>query len=315
MGAATLPRRASGEAGGLPPRRINGRLAPEEMFPAGLPGYRTRWERMPSGERIRVVETGPEDGPAVVFVGGWGCSVWDFNRTLAPVAAAGFRVLAIDPRGHGLSDMPGDEALYTTEAMVRHMSEVLDVLELPRASIVGHSMGGAIAVHLALRSPDRIAALVLISAVGLGIARPAEILRDLSPRWIIRLGRIALRRTVIALGLRFVYGPLASIDDRNVDEYWAPSQFDGFVPAMRSLLHHFRWTPFTSEELARVEAPMLSIRGGHDRIVRAPNLRPVPGPAFRELIVPEAGHLSHDEAPARVNEQIIAFLQEQRTRM
>lgn len=290
--------------------RVKGRLAPEAMFPAGISGYRARRERLGTGERVRVVEIGPEDGSPVVFIPGWSCSAWDFNKTLGPVAAAGFRAIAIDPRGHGLSDMPRGDALYTTDALVGHLSATLDVLGLARASIVGHSMGGALAVHLALRESRRVTAVVLLSAVGLGAVPPAAFGRALSARWLDSVSRMALRRWVVAVGLNLVYGPHTRVDARNVDEYWAPSQFEGFVPAMRAALHGFRWTPFSREELARVTPPTLVIRGGHDGVVRAPH-PPMELPAtFREMMVAEAGHLPHDEAPARVNAAIVDFLRE-----
>lgn len=281
------------------------------MFPAGRSGYRARQERLGSGERVRVVEIGPEDGSPVVFIPGWSCSAWDFNKTLGPVATAGFRAIAIDPRGHGLSDIPPGDALYSTDALVGHLSATLDLLGLARAAIVGHSMGGALAVHLALREPRRVTSVVLLSAVGLGAVPPAAFGKALSARWLDPISRMALRRWVVAVGLRMVYGPHTRVNARNVDEYWAPSQFEGFVPAMRAALHGFRWTPFTRDELARVTAPTLVIRGAHDGVVRAPQPRMELPPTFREMMVAEAGHLPHDEAPARVNAAIVDFLREQ----
>src|SRR5687768_15556208 len=229
------------------------------MFPAGLDGYRVRMLPLPSNERVRVVEAGPESGPPVVFICGWGCSVWDFNRTLAPVAQAGHRAIAIDPRGHGLSEMPGDASLYTTDAMVQQLTDALDALGLRQVSLVGHSMGGALAAHLALRDPDRVRSLVLISAVGFGDTPIAAFGRMCLPEWAIPLARAAFRRSVVAAGLHLLYESGRHADSRNIDEYWAPSQFHGFVPAMRALLHGFRWSRFTSDEVARIAVPCLVI--------------------------------------------------------
>ena len=287
---------------------MRGRLAPDAMFPAGLPGYVTRSLALPGGERVRVLELGPPTGAPVVFVSGWGCSMWDFNRTLAPVANAGHHVIAVDPRGHGLSDMPGDPSLYATNAMVRHLREIVDALGLARASFVGHSMGGALVAEFALAHPERVRALVPISAVGFGDTPVAELGRRCSPAWTIPLARFGLRRSAVAAGLRMLYMARSHADPRNIDEYWAPSQFGSFVPAMRALLHRFRWTRFTDAEIARLSMPCLVIRGGRDPVVR-PSRPPVPiPPAGRELTIAEAGHLPHDEAAERVNAAIIAFL-------
>ena len=289
-------------------RRVRGRLAPDAMFPAGLPGYRVLMQPLPSGERVRVVEAGPTSAPPVVLVPGWGCSAWDFNRTIAPLANAGHRVIAIDPRGHGLSDMPDDASLYATDAMVLQLRDVLDVLGLDQPSIIGHSMGGALAMHLALAAPERVQSLVLISAVGFGDTPIAHFGRVCSPSLVTPVLRRAFRRWVVAAGLHLLYRTTGHADERNVDEYWAPSQFDGFVPAMRALLHRFRWSRFTAGEIARLAMPCLIVRGGRDGVVR-PCEPPMPmPPAGRELVIGEAGHLPHDEAPDRVNAEILSVL-------
>ena len=280
------------------------------MFPAGMPGYEVRSLEVASGERIRVVEAGPASGRPVLFIPGWGCSIWDFNRTLAPVAEAGFRAIAIDLRGHGLSDIPGDDSLYRTDALVRHLGDVFDALELSHAAIIGHSMGGALAVHFALARPDTVRSLVLISPVGFGDTHVAMLGRTCTPPWVTPLARLTFRRWTVAAGLRLLYRTPGHADARNVDEYWAPSQFQGFVPAMRAVLHGFRWTRFTDAEIARLGTPCLLVRGGRDPVVR-PSRPPVPvPPAGRELRIAEAGHLPHDEAAGRVNPAIIAFLSE-----
>ncbi len=287
---------------------VRGRLAPEAMFPAGIPGYRVRFETLRSGERVRVVELGPEDGQPIVFIGGLGCCAWDHNRTYPAMASAGYRSIAVDLRGHGLSDMPVDDALYATDAMVAHVIEVLDVLDVARPVIVGHSMGGALAVHVSLRAPGRARALVLISAIGFGVALPPEIGRVLARRWTIPAARLLVRRWVIALGLRVLYVANDRVDARNIDEYWAPSQFAGFVPAMRALLEHFRWSRFTPDEISRIGVPCLLVRGGRDPIVARPLDAVRLPPGSRELMVEDAGHLPHDETPEIVNSALLEFL-------
>lgn len=288
--------------------RVRGRLAPPSMFPAGLPEYRTRIVELQGRERVRIVERGDRDALPVVFLPGWGCPVWDFHRTMPAVADAGFRAIAIDLRGHGLSDMPADPARYRTDAMVAQVLDVLDAIGVRRVALAGHSMGGALATHLAMREPDRVRALALFAPIGFGNARAAELGRLLSPAWTIPISRLLLRRAVIAAGLLTLYGNKALVDRRNVDEYWAPSQFDGFVPAMRALLHEFRWTRFTDAEIAGIALPGLLVRGRRDPIVLRP-WTPASLPAgWREIVLDDVGHLPHDEAPAAVNAALIEML-------
>src|SRR5450759_3435188 len=78
-------------------------LNPGEMFPAGEPDYRVSFPRLRSGIKIRAVERGDPASPPVVLVHGWGCSSYTFHRNMPALAGAGFRAIAVDLKGHGLS--------------------------------------------------------------------------------------------------------------------------------------------------------------------------------------------------------------------
>jgi pimeloyl-ACP methyl ester carboxylesterase len=265
---------------------------------------------LPSGEHVRVVETGFSRGRPIIFLHGWGACAWTFNRMLPAVAAAGFRAIAIDLRGHGLSGKPVGHAPYTTGAIVEQVEQALDVLGLDRPAVVGHSMGAAVAMHVVLRERRAVRGIALLAPVGFGTARHVVLARSLSPAWTAPVSRLALRRGVVARILDATYGTLGSYDERDVDELWAPAQFPGFVPAMRHLVHHFRWTPFTWEELLAVRTPALVIRGDADGLIAPPTESLARYAGAREMIIPGAGHLVHDEAAAEVNATLIRFLDE-----
>jgi pimeloyl-ACP methyl ester carboxylesterase len=281
------------------------------MFPAGDPVYRVTFVTLGSGERARVIETGPPAGQAVLCVGGWACSVWDFHRTLPALAAAGYRAISLDLRGQGLSDKPVDDDLYTTEALVQYVREIVDVLAIGCPVLIGHSMGGAIVCHLAMQAPERCSAVALISPVGFGDIPVARLGRVLSPPWVPL--RWMLRRSVVGIGMRVLYTNDACVTARNVDEYWAPSQFSSFIPAQRAALHRFRWTPFSAAELERMKTPCLIIQGARDPVVRAPPSPRVLPPTFRELVIAGAGHLPHDEAPEIAHAALLDFLANRNT--
>ena len=75
------------------------------------------------------------------------------------------RALAIDLRGHGKSAVPRDRD-YSVDAFVKDLEAVVDKLKLPRVVLVGHSLGGAVAIKYAGRHPDRVAGLVVVGAPG-----------------------------------------------------------------------------------------------------------------------------------------------------
>jgi 4,5:9,10-diseco-3-hydroxy-5,9,17-trioxoandrosta-1(10),2-diene-4-oate hydrolase len=104
------------------------------------------------GLRLRYIEEG--EGPAVLLLHGasLGSSADVFIRNLAPLARAGFRAIAFDQPGFGLSDVPRDlSAAYRRESIPKFM----DALGLKKAALVGHSQAGNPAVQLALKEPVR----------------------------------------------------------------------------------------------------------------------------------------------------------------
>jgi 2-hydroxymuconate-semialdehyde hydrolase len=104
--------------------------------------------------------------PALLLHGsGPGVSAWANWRTALPGLSAGRRVLAPDIVGFGYTDRP-DGFTYTRENWVAHLIGFLDALDLEKISLVGNSFGGALALWLAHRHPERVHRLVLMGSVG-----------------------------------------------------------------------------------------------------------------------------------------------------
>src|SRR6202158_2862715 len=111
------------------------------------------------GLRIRYIEEG--EGPPVIFLHGasLGSSADVFIRNLTPLARAGFRAIAFDQPGFGLSDVPADlSAAYRRDSIPKFM----DALGLKKAALVGHSQAGNPAVQLALKEPARYSHIVVL---------------------------------------------------------------------------------------------------------------------------------------------------------
>ena len=131
-------------------------------------------------------------GPALVLIPGLGYNGWMYSHMI-PGLAEHFQVISIDNRGSGLSDKPAGP--YTAQMLAADVIGLLDAFDLPKAHIVGHSMGGFIAQALAIDYPDRVDRLVL-SATNFGgphhvpITPPAmAVLTDVSGDPIERLRR------------------------------------------------------------------------------------------------------------------------------
>jgi len=287
---------------------LAGRLSPAAMFPAGRPELRTRYLDLASGLRVRAVECGDSDAPLVLLVPGWGCSAYVFRENLVPLAEAGYHVVAVDLKGHGLSDKPITAGEYRLESMRLHLTQILDALGEP-AIVCGLSMGAALSAHVADSSPERVRGLVMVSPVGFSGVRGLTAVRVATASPITPLLPRIADRKVIELLLNLVNGKLRPITPRDVDEYWAPTQFPEFTLAMRHLLHKFTWrAPFP-----KLTVPTLLMSGTRDRFVSRDALesccKTLPG--MRHIEVENAGHVVYDEAPAIVNKALLDFFGDQ----
>jgi pimeloyl-ACP methyl ester carboxylesterase len=119
-----------------------------------------------AGNLISYQLAGPADGPPVVLIHGLLSDSETWSGTIGPLAARGMRVYAVDLVGHGASAAPRGD--YLLDDFARFLDGFLDAVGLPTATICGHSLGGAIAVHFGFHYPTRVDRLVLVSAGGLG---------------------------------------------------------------------------------------------------------------------------------------------------
>lgn len=262
------------------------------------------------GERVRTVETGPPDGPLVVLVHGWGCSAYEWRANLPALGAVGWRAVAVEPRGHGRSSKPRDAAPYAQAAMVRHLLAILDALGAHRVPLVGHSLGGQLALHAALVAPERVSRLALAAPVGFGHATLARLGQLATPERVVPWLPRFVSRALVRLALRMASGPLRGAPAADVDQYWAPSSDPGYAIAARHLLHGCRWREHKPELLARVRIPTLVVFGTRDRLVNGREASRLVShmPDARLEVIRGAGHVIPWEASERFNALLLDFL-------
>lgn len=257
---------------------------------------------------MRVVEGGLPSGGPVVLLHGWGACAYSFRHAFDLLGRHGFRVVAADLRGFGLSDKPSASGAYSLANHREDLDQLLDALAIERAALVGHSMGGGIALQYAFDRPERVAALALIGPTNL-VDIPMLRLPKLAPRFLARLlGRRMVPRVAIEMILRWIaYGNASLVTDDVIDEYWAPTQLPGYAYAARSTLSEFDWRPISRERGESLTVPAVVILGAHDRLVRgaAPSARLLRGASVHEL---DAGHCAHEELPERAYAVIAAHL-------
>lgn len=211
----------------------------------------------------------------------------DFPAALA--AATGRRVVAYDRLGFGRSDAhPGRVApTFVRDEAEEGVPHVCDALELEAFVPVGHSVGGGMAVATAARWPERCAAVVTIAAQSFVEARTVEGIRAARDRFAdaAELGRVARRHGDKA---RWVL-------DAWIDTWLAPA-FAG-------------WS--LDAELRALAAPVLAIHGDGDEYGSPAHPRRIAAHAAagaRVVLLAGVGHVPHREAPARVLEEVAAFV-------
>ncbi|WP_067862523.1 alpha/beta fold hydrolase [Nocardia shimofusensis] len=119
------------------------------------------------GVRINVRELGA--GRPVLLIHGWSLSSAAWDRQIRVLAEAGYRVLAMDLRGHGGSDAPLDG--YEIGSLTADAADVLATSEVTGAAVVGWSLGGMVGLRLAHDRPDLVDRLVLVASNGVAASR------------------------------------------------------------------------------------------------------------------------------------------------
>jgi pimeloyl-ACP methyl ester carboxylesterase len=200
-------------------------------------------------------------------------------------------------RGYGLSDHPRARGSFTLDAYMSDLISLLDVLALQRTALVGHSMGGAIALHLALREPQRVRALALVNPAGL-VPIPMVHSARWAPRGVVERAcdRRIPRWLVGQILRRLAFSNARCVTERDVDEYWSPARMPGYVHAVRGSIDEFDWRPIGDGQARGLAVPAVVILGEQDRLIR--DTRTAASRLTNATVVSlSGGHCVHEEQP------------------
>ncbi len=251
-------------------------------------------------------------GEPLVLIAGLGYDGWMWHKMI-PGLAEHFQVISFDNRGVGQSAKPPGP--YSAGMLAADVVGLLDDLGLPKAHVMGHSMGGFIAQALALDYPDRVDRLIL-SATNFGGPRhvpitPAAmaVLTDVSGDPIARLQR----GIVISCAPGFAETHPAVIEDWVNYRVAHPIDPAGYQAQLAIGLSLLPEAAAFEERLSAVRAPTLILFGEHDAVVPPANaaLLAEKIPDARVEILPNAGHFFPFETPVAANAAILRFLQAQ----
>lgn len=249
------------------------------------------------------------EGPPVLLIHGYGDTA-DGWRRVVPGLLDRHRVVAVDVPPFGRSGDP--RAARLLDFYADFFPELLDRLELERATVIGHSLGGAIALHLTLANPERVERLGLVAPAGLGKSPPWwwHAIAGYGRAWKTLLSIPSpLTPVLIREGMtRFLdwrlfhdHRQLRDTVDHLVSMHSAPRDFDRLLAAGRCCIDSYTGTLL--EDSGAIDIPLFMVWGRHDGLVPAEHAA-----AFAELhptayvhVFDDCGHYPQIELPTRFN--------------
>jgi pyruvate dehydrogenase E2 component (dihydrolipoyllysine-residue acetyltransferase) len=252
------------------------------------------------GHRLRVLDLGAGNAVPVILVHGFGADLnsWMFTQ---PALAESRRAVALDLPGHGGSTKVLDGADGSSFAAV--IDRALAALGIERVHLVGHSMGGGIALAFAAGQPERVASLTLIASAQLGPEINAAFIDGF-----VRAQRRREAQEVLAL---LVHDP-ALVSRAMVEDVLRYKRLDGVAAALETIAAE--WFPGgiqrvgNAELAANLSVPVQLIWGRGDRIIPLAHAEAL-ADKLPVHIIDDAGHLPHMEKSGEVNRLIARFIE------
>ncbi|MEU7138608.1 alpha/beta hydrolase [Nocardia sp. NPDC046473] len=266
--------------------------------------------------RLHVVTGG--EGPALLLVAGWP-QTWYAWRLLMPALAQDFRVIAVDPRGVGLSDKPLDG--YDTGTLANDLVALMDTLGHQRFAMVGHDIGMWIGYALAADHPDRLDRLAVAEAAIPGLSPEPSLFSSTEANnrlWHFAFNRLTgvneqlvEGREHLYFGHQFATKAAKKLPDHAVDHYVDVLASD--PDALRASFEFYRALDTTitqnkQRSTRRLRLPVLTIAGAQNCGELVENTMKLAADNVESLIIPDCGHYPAEEAPATMLTALTTFL-------
>jgi pimeloyl-ACP methyl ester carboxylesterase len=264
-------------------------------------------QRIASNGRLQFLSRG--EGPPVILLHGMGASFHDWRYLTPALSGAGFRAFAPDLMGHGSSHKPESPEAYNFANLYASLEAWIEELELERPiTLVGHSLGGILAIQYARKQPDRVKSIALID--------PFFDFDQLSP-----LMRLANRNSHLAeRALRMAPGwliqALVEFDMGRHDRYEREVRQQIALDYKRASPHIMRFTAtipdLPAESLGKIEIPALVLWGENDLTLDPATFPSLVSaiPGARGIAIPRCGHQPHLSTPELVNRRVLEFLED-----
>ncbi|CBN74406.1 Predicted hydrolases or acyltransferases (alpha/beta hydrolase superfamily) [Ectocarpus siliculosus] len=317
-----------GEAAATP--RVSSAMEGLERIPWREEGYLS-WEY--DGHKINYVDEGDKSKPALVLIHGFGASVYHWRYNIPALVKQGYRVLALDLLGFGLSDKPIIE--YSAETWRDQVCAFVTEVVGADAVVAGNSLGGFTALAAASHAPNSIKGCVMLNGAGRFRDREQEALLEVQknapPRppfllaWdeAIKYVGTFVQRAITRASFYYtkqparikqvltqVYPDPRNVDDELVESIRVPSLDPNAPEVFQRVISRTGGPGLTVDELLEgFTSPLLLLWGELDPWIRPAAADKIQGlyPEATRFSV-QAGHCPHDEAPEVVNDALVSWL-------
>jgi pyruvate dehydrogenase E2 component (dihydrolipoyllysine-residue acetyltransferase) len=253
------------------------------------------------GRRLRYLEMGQGEGPPVVFIHGFGGDLysWQFNQEALAESRVAY---ALDLPGHGGSTKDLGSGHVHVGALAAAVIDFLDAKEIAKAHLIGHSLGGAVALDLALNHPERVASATLVCSAALG--------PEINMAYIDGFMQ-AKRRKQLQPVLEMLVADPAMVSREMIEEVLRYKRLDGVEAALNRIAGDTfaggRQALELTGRLSELTVPVQVIWGTEDRILPVSHAKGLPA-SLPVTVLDGAGHMVHMEKAAEVNQKLLAFI-------
>lgn len=244
------------------------------------------------------------NGSTTIFLlhGGYGSKeYWQYE--IVELVKAGYRVVAWDAPGYGLSPLPEP---YSIELLARSAASLIDAMGSARNILFGHSMGGIVAPKVCELIPDRVDALVISASLASLAQGGPEFEKDFIEKRVPPLRKVKILAEAAMPLLRSMVAPESAGPDVDlVLEIAGRTPSETFIQAMLAI-QRYDGTP----AVKALCKPVLCVAGRHDPVAKWPLVQElaamIPGAEF--AVIDNAGHYPFAEAKAVFNKTLLDFL-------
>jgi len=260
-----------------------------------------------SGGELEVVESGPKRGEPIVLIHCFTCAI-NYWSKMIPLLSRQHRVIAVDLLGHGGSEKPGSGYSVPDQADV--VAEVLGELGVRDAEVVGHSLGGAVAVALAAQSPDLVNRVFIVDTPPTHEAGDLGLIAKLGFAPVIGEAFWRIKPDfAVRKGLEVAFAPGYDVPDEFVEDVDRMT-FSAYDDSPNAFDDYTAEEPL-DQRMAKGGEPLMVIMGAEEQIIDEPAKRlaeyraDVPGTKTKLIV--GAGHSPNVEKPAETASLVLGF--------